>query len=224
MKKIKQLLLIGLALTFILSSCSMEKRHYMSGYHIQWKNAPYGRHELASNNIEKKITENKTTTAEQLKMQTNTIDSITTTADANITASADNSVVPLVSEPTLWRNNPRKAINRIIINPTPTEFKSNNNKKRKTHKALTIEEEGENKNLSIVGLVLGILGCVGYYAGPLFGLAAIIVSAIALKKIKREPKEYGGKTMATIGLILGIVAVIAWTIVIALLIATVFMA
>ena len=37
MKKIKELVVVAISLIFILSACTMEKRHYMSGYDIQWK-------------------------------------------------------------------------------------------------------------------------------------------------------------------------------------------
>jgi uncharacterized membrane protein YqaE (UPF0057 family) len=39
MKTMKQLSLAIMALSFILSSCSIEKRQYMQGYNISWKNS-----------------------------------------------------------------------------------------------------------------------------------------------------------------------------------------
>ncbi|MFH0895522.1 MAG: YqaE/Pmp3 family membrane protein [Bacteroidota bacterium] len=39
MKKLKQIALILLALSFGLSSCTLEKRVYLPGYHVEWKKA-----------------------------------------------------------------------------------------------------------------------------------------------------------------------------------------
>lgn len=55
MKQLKQLLFFGFAVTFILSSCSMDKRVYTSGYYIEWKNSRSNdnKQEIAINNIGK---------------------------------------------------------------------------------------------------------------------------------------------------------------------------
>ena len=37
MKIFKKLLLFGIILAFLLTSCSIEKRHYLSGYNVDWK-------------------------------------------------------------------------------------------------------------------------------------------------------------------------------------------
>jgi uncharacterized membrane protein YqaE (UPF0057 family) len=94
MKRIKQLSLAGLALTIILSSCSVEKRVHMSGYHIDWKK---------NKNSDKKIDVDKNYADNQTKFEykinedvaapiTNeSATEVTPTIDNNITASADNS-------------------------------------------------------------------------------------------------------------------------------------
>jgi hypothetical protein len=204
MKKLKQLSFFGLALAFILSSCSIEKRKYMPGYAISWNH----------HSNKQKIAEDKTETSQQAEAEKDVIDD-------NTTASLDNPIILPSSKPISFIHKVTKEINKqTAVKPSPSNFIKNHILKSKKNDVLDDQRggEGDNKNLAIVGLVLGILGCVGYYAGPLFGLAAIIVSAIALNKIKKNPSEYGGKGMAIGGLILGIVAVVVWILVIAFIV------
>jgi len=62
----KNLTLAFLALTIILSSCSIEKRIHTPGYHIKWNksNQNSGRQKLASKNNEKPPKENKILTVD----------------------------------------------------------------------------------------------------------------------------------------------------------------
>ncbi len=163
-----------------------------------------------------KIADGKTEALKQAEIETDAIDD-------NTTASLDNPVILPSPKPISFIHNVTKAIKETAITPSPSKFLKNYTKKTKIKKATDDRGDGDNKNLSIVGLVLGILGCVGYYAGPLFALGAIIVSAIALSKIKKDPSEYGGKTMATWGLVLGIVAFVVWILIIALFVGSLFL-
>jgi hypothetical protein len=76
MKSIKQLSFIGLAIALVLTSCTMEKRVYMSGYHIEWKKSKHNpdRQELASNDNVKQTGQNQTVSVEQSINETNTAD------------------------------------------------------------------------------------------------------------------------------------------------------
>lgn len=63
-----------------------------------------------------------------------------------------------------------------------------------------------NEGRAITALVLGIVGCF-----PLVGVTsipAIIVAALALKRIKEDPEHFGGHGMAMTALILGIIGVV----------------
>lgn len=61
---------------------------------------------------------------------------------------------------------------------------------------------GENRTLAIVSLVLGILSICSYVA-PITGAAALITGWMATKNIKNNPNTYGGKGLATAGMITG---------------------
>jgi len=79
MKPLKQISIIGLSIMFILSSCSVEKRLYMSGYHFDWHNWKHNAvsQEMTNNNPNENILSTET-------------DSIFQT----LTASTDNSLIP----------------------------------------------------------------------------------------------------------------------------------
>lgn len=57
--------------------------------------------------------------------------------------------------------------------------------------------------LAVVTLVLGILGVT--FCAPL-GIVAIVTGIIALKRISKEPRRYGGRGMAIAGLTCGCVS------------------
>ena len=71
-------------------------------------------------------------------------------------------------------------------------------------------QEGMKKGLAVFGLVLGIisfftLGMLGVGA-----VAGIIVSIVAMGKVKREPWQYGGRGMAIAGLVLNITSLVSF--------------
>jgi hypothetical protein len=114
MKKLLQLSFLGIAFAVILTSCSMEKRVYMSGYNVQWKN---------SSKIEQKggIVNNQ---KEQKNNQNfKKINSSETIIDINedeiITASAEKEIsLPSKKIISLNRNN-----SKVDFNTKPTEKK-----------------------------------------------------------------------------------------------------
>jgi len=59
-----------------------------------------------------------------------------------------------------------------------------------------------NQTLPIVSLVFGILS-ICCYVSPLTGLIALITGFLGIKNVKNDPRQYGGKTLAIIGMILG---------------------
>mgnify|MGYP005844591263 CR=1 FL=1 len=69
--------------------------------------------------------------------------------------------------------------------------------------------------LAVTSLVLGILSFVSL--GPLAGIPAIVTGVMAGKRAKREPTVYGGKGMATAGVVLGTVNLVMIAALIALL-------
>lgn len=67
--------------------------------------------------------------------------------------------------------------------------------------------EGQNKTLAIVSLVLGILSipCCSWIV---FSIAAMITGFLAKKKADENPEEYGGRSLALAGMIMGAVTLV----------------
>jgi len=60
---------------------------------------------------------------------------------------------------------------------------------------------------AVLALVCGILLCLG----PLTGPTAIIAGLLARGQALRKPHQVGGKTMAAVGMGLGILNLVLWT-------------
>ena len=102
MKKITQLSLFILALTFVLSSCTMQKRIYLSGYNIEWKKGIQKSDKQSL--VEKKTNDAVKTTSENNVEPASTLDQTQTSIAANpqvnqdnLIASTDNSIFTLTS-------------------------------------------------------------------------------------------------------------------------------
>ncbi len=61
---------------------------------------------------------------------------------------------------------------------------------------------------AVLSLVCGILLCLGPLTGPM----AIIAGLVARAQAQRKPSVLGGRSMAGIGIALGIVNVLLWTV------------
>jgi hypothetical protein len=72
---------------------------------------------------------------------------------------------------------------------------------------------GLNQTLPIISLVLGILSLC-CYVSPVTGLGALITGFLGMKNANNNPAEYGGKTLAIVGMILGglffLIAIAYW--------------
>lgn len=167
MKSIKQLSYIGLAIMFVLTSCTMEKRVYMSGYHIEWLNGKHSPDKQTASIDTKNIEENKTVTTEQSETATNTVDNFSaqTVTDNNITASVDNNSIIIPS------NKPvsfHKTVTSVKENPT-TETKTvikQGTKKSKANKSNSADGGGKSQLVALLLCIfVGALGIHRFYLG-----------------------------------------------------------
>lgn len=65
-------------------------------------------------------------------------------------------------------------------------------------------------------MITGILGLVFGCFGPIPGIAAIILGAMALSQIKRSPETTGGKPLAIVGIVTGGLTVLVYSLLIVL--------
>jgi hypothetical protein len=68
----------------------------------------------------------------------------------------------------------------------------------------------------VAGFVLGLVGLLIF--GLLFGLLAIIFSAIGLGKINKDPSRWRGKGLAVAGLVIGIIDILVLALLVAMLV------
>jgi type II secretory pathway pseudopilin PulG len=71
------------------------------------------------------------------------------------------------------------------------------------------QPEGQKNGLAIVALILGI---TSFFTFGLLGVGAItgiILAAVAMGRVKREPWRYGGRGMAIAGLVLSITSLVS---------------
>ena len=126
MKRKLQFAAITCILSCIISSCTMEKRVYVPGYNVEWKNFNNSREKI---DVTKK-TNSETTEQISNKDKLNPINSEQIETEENITASVDNSNViiykqnnipKLITTNTLNTNQGRTRINDILLNPEPCD-------------------------------------------------------------------------------------------------------
>ena len=66
------------------------------------------------------------------------------------------------------------------------------------------------QGFAITSMVLGILGLIGCWCGPVLGIVAIIFGVVANNGMKKS-NNFEGKGMATAGVVMGIISTVLWT-------------
>jgi TM2 domain-containing membrane protein YozV len=170
MKSIKQFLFIGLSIMLVLTSCTIEKRVYMSGYHIEWKNGKQNsnKQELVSNDNKKQTEKNQIETVEQSENEINTIDNSPTVND-NLTASVDNSVIIIPFRKIVSFS---KKENTVTANINPTTETKNliankvSKAQKKAEKNNSADGEGKSQLVALLLCIfIGVLGIHRFYLG-----------------------------------------------------------
>lgn len=202
---LKNIVLFGLLLA--VASCSIEKRHYTSGYHIDWKNKAGSVTQYPAG-IETKALPSQPPVQDELAAQpspeginsvtgehlTNNVIPQSGPVIGNLASSGDNPVIDME----VVAGKPDPAQNPIASSPVTSPAPSS---------PPLPSSEPRTQGMATASLVLGILSLISFYGSFLFGLLAIIFGGSALKRIKKNPEKFKGKGLATAGLICGIVGV-----------------
>jgi type IV pilus assembly protein PilA len=69
-------------------------------------------------------------------------------------------------------------------------------------------EESQKKGMAIAALILGILSFLTFGLVGIGAITGIILAAVAMARVKREPWKYGGRGMAIAGLVLSITSLV----------------
>jgi len=209
MKKIVLISYTALFLVLLMSSCSVNKRVYRNGYHIEWNRSgneakTHPAPAEPSEPVAVTTPEEITTPAPAVESDVAAIEEPAETA----TASAE-ATTPAVKKK-------EGMLSRIIREDTPEEeMKINSGSKaaafksgfKKGLKVLMPDAESHTLHLAIASFVLGIVSLFAYYGAFVLGLLAIIFGIISIRKIRNSGGTYRGNTFAWIGLICGIIAI-----------------
>ena len=176
MKNFKLITSIGLALTLVLASCSVEKRHYNKGYSVEWNSKAPKATEQAS----KKSTGINVETAKSAVTVTTmgTTSQIEKAASPELTASTTTSTTPkkatkaaVIAKENSSNANPVKAnANKVVI-------KQNTDFAAKLAKKITNAAGGGKSQIIalILCIVVGAIGIHRFYLGYIgIGIIQII--------------------------------------------------
>jgi TM2 domain-containing membrane protein YozV len=179
MKNFKLTALIVLGLGIFLSSCSIEKRAHMSGYHIDWNK---GNKNVLNTEIARKAASAK---IESLQVETSEEALL---ISENITASAEETAKPVVVAPKV--NLKAKAVNAIeaapvVANENTANKKATLKKSVEKENAVSTAAPKERTRNQIVAAVLcfflGGLGIHRFYLGYTgIGIAQLLMFVLGV--------------------------------------------
>ena len=183
MKSLRQLSFIGLAIALVLTSCTMEERVYLPGYHTEWNKSKHNpeRQQFGSNDSKNK---NQTVTVEQSEIATNTVENsfALSVTDDNITASADNNSIIIPSHKTVAfekKANPVSLKTNSIAQTKPViSNKKELKNKLKELRTNSDKKSGDDGDNGIVAL--RIFGWIIWACGILIILFASILAGIII--------------------------------------------
>ena len=165
MKSIKQISFLGLVVALVLSSCSAEKRVYMSGYHMTWNKAKHKteKHEVVSN-------KSKKAKAELVDNITNSLATSLApiTIANNLSASAGNAFVGIAKHPAISvsKNETTVSSDKNLKSEIKTVIKKDSKKNKKTSKKSAAAGEGKSQLVALLlALFIGVLGIHRFYLG-----------------------------------------------------------
>jgi hypothetical protein len=201
MKQIKLLLILAIGLLFINTSCSLEKRVHSTGYHVDWNNN--------NNNNNLNRLQQKELIIRDKHKSVNSLDPSGTSSVLNIKS-------PILRSGNKAQSQPARVEKIKEVAQTVKEEILLALKGKSRGETAAKSPEGEYEPFAIIGFVAamaGFLGLVIWPVGVLLFILSIVFSAVALQRIRENPK-LKGKTLALVGLYVGIVLM---SIVIALL-------
>jgi hypothetical protein len=196
MKKSIVLILALIVVVIISPSCSMEKRHYRSGYNIEWKKR---NSELLSNE-KKEIKGVKEPQVKNNEIKPIEPKEFSASSNEDIILPKGKSNNEIINSDGKERGQKQEALN------PKNNFRKGFNEAMKTF--IPLVDGPKSQGMAVASLVMGILALLTYYGAFLFGLLALIFGLIALKRIRTSPDKFEGKGMAKAGIIMGIIAMV----------------
>jgi hypothetical protein len=202
MNSFKRLFLIVISITLLLTSCTLEKRVYMSGYHFEKNktNHNYDRQELTGKFKENHSEKNQINKTAQLEIITEAIDeslNLELSESFSSVANSNEFIIPSDKKNKFYNSKTSTKITEDVI-PTKTSSKLKREKKKKLY--LQITEYNKFNLLTCIGFIFSliflfyvILAIEAILLIAVFGIFAILLSGLGLRKIAKNELLHEGK-------------------------------
>lgn len=212
--------LVLLISLFFTQSCTIQKRIDRKGYGLEWNTA---KHNTKKDNLNF-VFANDNTNENQILVskdkKTSLIESADATHDEQTLLDFDNAIDVKTSKETIQDEQKLvdvDANNSLTSKILLTDATINNESAPITDKKKETNDEVKTSGFSIAALVCGILALFSTLIGSLIlATLAVVFGLIAINKISKNPTKFKGRGMAWAGYIIGLVAVLIWTILFAL--------
>jgi hypothetical protein len=218
MKIKNKIAVIALILSILIpTSCSVKKRVYLSGYHVEWfKNKKQSN--TASVNKKSQVYAEELKLSKESHVEVKKLTDGSVQENKGLLASAANQQV---FQPKYFKGGsyPKKTLTLIGLEKQAKPSYNNRYKKR-VEKVSANGDEPKMNGMALTGFISSMLGIVlsFFLIGIVIGIVATVFSAIGLGKINKEPTKWKGKGLAIAGLVLGIIEIVVSIAVLVLLI------
>jgi lipopolysaccharide export LptBFGC system permease protein LptF len=219
MKNIRICLILLISL-FLAQSCTIQKRIDKKGFSLDWnsknKNSELGR--LNKLKTDESFNENLVILSEDQNLSIieseNANQLEQTLLDVDYTIDGNTSKKTIQNEQKVVEVDDNNSLTgKILI----TDAKINNESAPITDKENETNDDVKTSGFAIAALVCGILALFTTLIGSIIlATLAVVFGLIAINKISKNPNKFKGKGMAWAGYIIGLVAVLIWTILFAL--------
>ena len=220
MKFLRLLSCLGLVITLVLSSCTMQKRVYSSGYHIEWNKlkCTVNKQDFATKKNAKQKEQNKIAILQQSKNKTNHIGIIQKKQIAKSQHKKNIFIVHKLNAP----NINTKSDTVIAKVNAKNKVDLNNEVKKPTYNHIAVKGFTYGM-LAILSFILFVLVLSNYFVNNfgslvvflapsllilylVFSVLAIERSVEALKQLKMDKQK--GKGLAIAGLLIGLLPIV----------------
>ena len=209
MKALKLFSLAVLSLIFLLASCTIDKRVYTSGYHVEWKNDKHqsARHEAVNSYTKSSVEKVELSIPEKSTEMSDRVDSSVTTSVSNNTSTQK------------AQHNSSNKISGVSSVSKDQVAKTSKGGVRKEEGNARRHGDGPKMNpFALVGFILFMLSLLPIVVSILFWPVGLILSIIGLVQINRNPDKWRGKGLAKAVIIIAIIELLLALLIIALIV------
>lgn len=209
--KVKNLsLILGLLLfIFALSSCTIDKRVHLPGYHVEWHGTKHKTDLIVKNNPAN-ISENIEKISERESIAVTSETSVSTqaviTEDYVSETARTSRVVTSKKEKTNLKSDQKTNLTVNSSNQSQSSFRAEFREGYKAIMTVDADQPLQTNGLGVAGFVSSLVGL--FIFGIVLGAMAVIFCAIALGQINKQPGKWKGKGLVIAGLVIGLLDII----------------